>query len=130
MTALTTTVRVEAGMRWRSFVEGMRWRLLRMLPSRVLYFGVIHALSRVLGGSEHPDSVGALEVARRLDGQQSDVRPHVDPLLESAWGIIANAGGGNWDKEGSEWREAAERWRDGYHERLSVVPTTVRNNDR
>lgn len=39
-------------------------------------------------------------------------------LPEAAWGIIANAGEGNWDNETPEWREAAERWRDAYHETL------------
>jgi hypothetical protein len=32
--------------------------------------------------------------------------------LEAAWGIIANAGGGDWTKEAPEWQEAAARWRD------------------
>ena len=32
--------------------------------------------------------------------------------LESAWGIIANAYGGDWDTAPPEWRKAAERWRD------------------
>lgn len=35
-------------------------------------------------------------------------------LLEEAWGIIANAGGGNWDKETSEWQEASKRFREKY----------------
>lgn len=35
-------------------------------------------------------------------------------LLESAWGLIANAGGGNWDFETKAWEEAAIRWRDKY----------------
>lgn len=35
-------------------------------------------------------------------------------LLETAWGIIANAFGGDWSKAGPEWREAATRWRDQY----------------
>ena len=41
-------------------------------------------------------------------------------LLESAWGIIANAYGGDWDLASptSGWKEAAERWRDRYH----VIP--------
>ena len=40
-----------------------------------------------------------------------------DALLETAWGIIANAHGGDWDaaSEASGWRAAAERWRDEYH---------------
>jgi hypothetical protein len=37
-------------------------------------------------------------------------------LMEWAWGIIANAGGGNWDLETPEWQEAAAKWRDAYHE--------------
>lgn len=39
-------------------------------------------------------------------------------LLETAWGIIANAGGGNWETQSAEWRTAAEGWRDGYHDVL------------
>ena len=35
-------------------------------------------------------------------------------LLEMAWGLIANAHGGDWDQATPEWREAAERWRDEY----------------
>lgn len=40
-----------------------------------------------------------------------------ESLLETAWGIIANAYGGNWDlaSEASGWKAAAERWRDAYH---------------
>lgn len=43
-----------------------------------------------------------------------DAEPNGD-LLDSAWGIIANAGGGNWDLEKPEWKAAAERWREEYH---------------
>lgn len=31
--------------------------------------------------------------------------------LEAAWGIIANAGGGDWELESPEWQEAAKAWR-------------------
>lgn len=41
-------------------------------------------------------------------------------LLEIAWGIIANAGGGDWNKETPEWRGAAERWRDRYFDYLKT----------
>jgi hypothetical protein len=41
-----------------------------------------------------------------------------DDLLEAAWGIIANANGGNWEDADPEWRAAAIRWRDAYHETL------------
>lgn len=39
-------------------------------------------------------------------------------LLDEAWGVIANAGGGNWDNEPLDWRVAAHRWRNRYHEWL------------
>ena len=47
----------------------------------------------------------------------------VDRLEESeelAWGLIANAYGGNWDlaSETSGWKDAAVRWRDNYHAHL------------
>lgn len=32
--------------------------------------------------------------------------------LEAAWGIIANAFGGDWGAASPEWKKAAERWRD------------------
>jgi hypothetical protein len=35
--------------------------------------------------------------------------------LEYAWGIIANAGGGDWNNETEEWTEAANRWRHTWH---------------
>ncbi len=39
-------------------------------------------------------------------------------MLEAAWGIIANAWGGDWAKADHEWQAAALRWRDAYHELL------------
>ena len=47
-------------------------------------------------------------------------------LLQIAWGIIANASGGDWDKETLEWKAAAERWRDKYH---SDVLSHIEEND-
>ncbi len=44
---------------------------------------------------------------------------HADKLLESAWGLIANSYGGNWEDASPEWKEAARRWRDLYHEEFS-----------
>jgi hypothetical protein len=35
---------------------------------------------------------------------------------ELAWGIIANAHGGDWDKASDIWRDAAVRWRDAFLE--------------
>jgi hypothetical protein len=42
----------------------------------------------------------------------------VDHMLDTAWTIIANAHGGNWNDASAEWRAAAERWREAYHEWL------------
>lgn len=44
----------------------------------------------------------------------NDVNSKTYDLLESAWGIIANAGGGNWSTQSEEWQEAAARWRDNW----------------
>lgn len=38
-----------------------------------------------------------------------------DDLLEVAWGLIANANEGDWDEATKDWKGAAERWRDDYH---------------
>lgn len=39
-------------------------------------------------------------------------QPTADNLIELAWGLIANAGGGNWESESREWRQAAMKWRE------------------
>ena len=46
------------------------------------------------------------EVARLLD------------LVDSAWGIIANAGAGDWNRELPEWQRAASKWREDFHAAL------------
>lgn len=35
-------------------------------------------------------------------------------LLDSAWGIIANAYGGDWSKADPIWQAAANQWRNNY----------------
>lgn len=41
--------------------------------------------------------------------------------IEAAWGIIANAGGGNWENESPEWSNSAAQWRDKYMPDLSTT---------
>ena len=41
-------------------------------------------------------------------------KKQMEDLLELAWGLIANANEGDWDKATKEWREAARKWRDTY----------------
>jgi len=52
-----------------------------------------------------------------------------DELLEWAWGIIANAHGGDWEKASEDWRGAAEKWRDEYHETRPVVTKKSDSHD-
>jgi hypothetical protein len=42
--------------------------------------------------------------------------------LETAWGVIANAGVslGDWKSMTPEWQDAAEKWRDEWHKMLSA----------
>jgi hypothetical protein len=40
-------------------------------------------------------------------------------LLELAWGIIANAGGGDWSTQTQEWQDAAVRWRERWFAALA-----------
>ena len=35
-------------------------------------------------------------------------------LIETAWGIMANVSGGDWDKQIPMWQEAASRWLNDY----------------
>jgi len=43
-----------------------------------------------------------------------DIASAHEEAIELAWGIIANAYGGDWSKASDEWRSAAEKWRDTY----------------
>lgn len=52
---------------------------------------------------------------------QTDEEPLVDDLLMFAWGLIANAGEGDWSRESEEWNIAARKWRDQFHARLDVA---------
>ncbi|MFA5943214.1 MAG: hypothetical protein WC876_01970 [Candidatus Thermoplasmatota archaeon] len=59
-----------------------------------------------------PSLLEALAEAQgRLDDELAAAHQSDDDL-EAAWGLIANAGYGDWRKEGMEWSAAAERWRD------------------
>lgn len=53
---------------------------------------------------------------RCFDSQQELVKERTALMLgmELAWGVIANAGEGNWERESSGWRWAAENWRDNH----------------
>lgn len=55
----------------------------------------------------------------------SVARPIID-FAEWGWTIIANVGGGDWEKESPEWREAAARYRDDFHNKIRhMLPTAA-----
>ena len=59
------------------------------------------------------------EVLKELDADPDAVCD--DDLLYMAWGLIANATGGDWneaDRLSPGWKAAAERWRDAWHRTL------------
>lgn len=47
-------------------------------------------------------------------GEIERLRTEYFEMLDSAWGLIANAGGGNWDLQTEEWRQAAICFRNWY----------------
>lgn len=56
------------------------------------------------------------KVTEDMRGQKvpTPATPDEADLLETAWGIIANAGGGDWTTQTFEWASAAARWRSDY----------------
>ena len=74
----------------------------------------------LLTGPERDEYVAAARENR--DAVWPKVSPKDDPdldLIEEAWGIIANAGHGDWRKESESWIGAAEKFRDKYLDRLA-----------
>lgn len=60
---------------------------------------------------------------RNVDDFGEDTTSPVALSLELAWGLIANAYGGDWKSAPDDWRKAAERWRDEqYHPSLDDGP--------
>lgn len=55
---------------------------------------------------------------RELEAREEEAKV----ALDIAWGVIANASGGDWSKETKEWRECAAFWRD--HHWLKCPPST------
>jgi hypothetical protein len=62
-----------------------------------------------------PDYATAMEVLNLTRQQLAEARDSE----ELAWGVIANAGGGDWKRETEEWQGATARWRDRYFARLT-----------
>lgn len=75
------------------------------------------AQARVMAPHERKLLEGAGGIAKQLNDFAGDLAQLNDlrDLAEAAWGLIANAGGGDWKREAPEWQEAAARWRARYH---------------
>ena len=56
---------IELDIRWRWLFERTRWRLLRLIPRRVVYFVLIRAWADALGPHEHPDDPTFSQMVRR-----------------------------------------------------------------
>lgn len=66
-----------------------------------------------------------LPVNDRIERLEDQIK-ELQEALSEAWGLIANAGGGNWDaNETDQWIEAAERWRDTRLHRPGVSASTA-----
>lgn len=50
---------------------------------------------------------------------------NVNKMLEHAWGVIANVGGGDWSEQSKVWRDAATKWREDWHAHLKGNPVPV-----
>jgi len=53
-----------------------------------------------------------------LENIDPDSDKFVGELISGAWGLIANAGEGDWTRESPEWQEAAKVWRENWHKYL------------
>jgi hypothetical protein len=72
--------------------------------------------ARFTGDGLQPDIYGTLseQLHAAADAWVAD-----RDLLELAWGIIANAGGGDWSTQTQEWQDAAVRWRERWFAALA-----------
>lgn len=69
-----------------------------------------------------PEVVAMRQAAAKQHHERTQLLEHAADLLdhlETAWGVIANANGGDWGALAQDWRKAAERWRDRWHEILN-----------
>ena len=63
---------------------------------------------------EKPWEAAVALIEARDAAVRADAHKKLLHLLEIAWGVIANASGGDWTKETQEWRQAAAKWRDDW----------------
>ncbi len=72
-------------------------------------------LTQIIGHAGRPGEAELVkEAARRARAMIPEINKKHQDEREVAWGIIANAGGGDWKTQSPEWVKAAEAWRDKY----------------
>jgi hypothetical protein len=91
-----------------------------------------------VSGDVTPEQIKKLQEANKsevsravlLDSDSVEVR-RLNEALDFAWGVIANASGGDWDKEPAEWKQAAERFRDDYYKTptMNEAPSPPRKDE-
>jgi hypothetical protein len=86
-------------------------------PHEAAYFAARDAfLAATFRASPRP---GAEATTNNEDIMDETTR-ELDDCIETAWGIIANASGGTWERESPDWVEAASRWRDKWVGQMSA----------
>lgn len=108
-TPQTDELEREMGDGWGGAIEPLA--LCRELERKVL--GLTEALAIANRSADEQ-----MRYKREAEAKLRKAQDH----LELAWGVIANAGHrqGGWGTQDKEWVEAAERWRDTWHEMISV----------
>ena len=66
---------------------------------------------------EHLQDCDICQGAEEIESMQARIEL-LELSEELAWGLIANAFGGDWDIASDEWKKAAKRWRDKYNAAL------------
>lgn len=74
---------------------------------------------RTIARTMHNGDTTIRNLNRRID-ELVIKRDQIYDLLEIAWGVIANASGGNWELQSGDWQSAAVRFRGMYHDWLSA----------
>lgn len=62
--------------------------------------------------------LGSMMAARVLLEDAEKRIARMEECIELAWGIIASAGEGNWQRESKDWQDAAAKWRSGIYSEL------------
>lgn len=95
-------------------------KLMRADLEKLGHKGTVHGMLRQL--------VAELAEARSIVKNRDADIAKLRAAVEEAWGVIANAGGGDWSTQKTDWQRAASRWRDNrYHPMIMEVGIIATN---